>query len=163
MPPEWNEVIAAMREYEGTRSHRTQGSYRNATEEEISEPEDLHHPGYMSSVHVDQVKAQAITRLPPIKEDWDLKKLRARFERPHSITSKLNMPEGPLKPAVDKGKQRDTRELPPPDEYSHLRDHWCNDYADIMDGVQEVLPPWREVNHEIHLIDESKRYHYHLP
>ncbi|KAF8219725.1 hypothetical protein L208DRAFT_1338271 [Tricholoma matsutake] len=60
-------------------------------------------------------------------------------------------------------KQKDTWEPPPPDQYSHLCDHWRDDYADIMDGVREVLPPWQEVNHEIHLIDESKRYHYHLP
>jgi hypothetical protein len=26
-----------------------------------------------------------------------------------------------------------------------------------------MLPPWREVNHKIHLIDDSKRYNYHLP
>ena len=62
-----------------------------------------------------------------------------------------------------RSKQKDTREPPPPDPYAHLRDHWREDYANIMDGVREVLPPWREVNHEIHLIDDSKQYHYHLP
>ncbi|KAF8221237.1 hypothetical protein L208DRAFT_1534276 [Tricholoma matsutake] len=64
---------------------------------------------------------------------------------------------------INKGKQKDTQEPPPPNQYSHLHDHWHDNYADIMDGVQEVLPPWQEVNHEIHLINESKRYHYHLP
>ena len=63
MPPERNEVIATMREYEGTQSHQTQGSYCSPTEDEISEPEDFHHSGYMSSIHVDQVKAQTVTRL----------------------------------------------------------------------------------------------------
>ena len=151
-----------MREYEGTRSHQTQGSYRSATEDEISEPEDFHHSGYTSSIHVDQVKAQTVMRLRPGKEDWELKKLWAKFERPQSRASKLNTPEGPPEPAVDKGKQKDTQEPPPPDPYAHLCDHWREDYADIMDGVREVLPPWREVNHEIHLIDDSKQYHYHL-
>jgi hypothetical protein len=34
---------------------------------------------------------------------------------------------------------------------------------DILGGTQDQLPPWREVNHEINLIDEDKRYTYHLP
>ncbi|KAF9006390.1 hypothetical protein BDZ89DRAFT_965954 [Hymenopellis radicata] len=25
------------------------------------------------------------------------------------------------------------------------------------------MPPWREVNHEINLVDDDKRYHYHIP
>ena len=84
---------------------------------------------------MDQVKAQSVMRLGPGKEDWDLKKLWAKFERPQSIASKLNTPEGLPKPAVDKGKQRDTQEPPPPDQYTHLHDHWCEDYTDIMDRV----------------------------
>jgi hypothetical protein len=35
--------------------------------------------------------------------------------------------------------------------------------VDILGGTQDQLPPWREVNHEINLIDEDKRYTYHLP
>jgi hypothetical protein len=34
---------------------------------------------------------------------------------------------------------------------------------DIMNGVPEELPPMCGVNHHILLIDENKRYHYHLP
>jgi hypothetical protein len=32
-----------------------------------------------------------------------------------------------------------------------------------MNGAPERLPPLREVNHKIPLIDESKRYKYHSP
>src|SRR5947208_3260950 len=43
----------------------------------------------------------------------------------------------------------------------------CNriakEFADIMNGVPPELPPLREVNHRIPLIDLGKRYHYHLP
>jgi hypothetical protein len=104
-----------------------------------------------------------VTRLQLGKEDWALKKLRDRFDRPQSIATKLNAPEGPIRPSIDKGKQKKPRENPQNDEYAHLRDHWREDYADILDGTRDGLPPWREVNHEIHLIDPSKRYHYHLP
>jgi hypothetical protein len=34
---------------------------------------------------------------------------------------------------------------------------------DIMRGALERLPPLREVNHRIPLVDEDKRYKYHLP
>jgi len=33
----------------------------------------------------------------------------------------------------------------------------------MVQGVKEVLPPFREVNHEIHTIDENRRYTYHMP
>ena len=32
-----------------------------------------------------------------------------------------------------------------------------------MTGVPDKLPPFREINHKIPLIDEKKQYHYHLP
>lgn len=32
-----------------------------------------------------------------------------------------------------------------------------------MQGAPDNLPPFREVNHEIHLIDPDKRYTYFLP
>ena len=34
------------------------------------------------------------------------------------------------------------------------------DMTDIVNGTYNQLPPWREVNHEIHLIDEDKQYRY---
>ncbi|KAG6897042.1 hypothetical protein C0995_010837 [Termitomyces sp. Mi166 len=40
---------------------------------------------------------------------------------------------------------------------------WQQEFADIVNGTKEELPPWREVNHEINLIDEGKQYKYHLP
>jgi hypothetical protein len=135
MPAEWNEVISTMREHEGAWSHQTQSNYHKAMEEEISTPEDFRYPEDTDNVSMDQVKAQNVTRLHLGREDWNFKKLRARFERPRSIATKLNIPEGPARPLVSKGKQRDPEELPLKDEYSHLWDHWRDDYADILDGT----------------------------
>lgn len=39
----------------------------------------------------------------------------------------------------------------------------AQEFTDIMNGVPPELPPFREVNHRIPLIDPDKRYHYHLP
>jgi hypothetical protein len=36
-------------------------------------------------------------------------------------------------------------------------------YADMLGGAQPELPPLREINHRIPLIDEQKQYHYCLP
>jgi hypothetical protein len=47
--------------------------------------------------------------------------------------------------------------------YQKLRDRWFTEYADILNGVPMELPPLREVNHRIPLIDEGKRYTYHMP
>jgi hypothetical protein len=44
-----------------------------------------------------------------------------------------------------------------------LRKQWVESAADILTGVPSELPPFREVNHKITLIDENKRYNYHLP
>jgi hypothetical protein len=44
-----------------------------------------------------------------------------------------------------------------------LRDTWIQNCKDIMSGVPDELPPLRDINHRIPLIDERKKYHYHLP
>jgi hypothetical protein len=43
------------------------------------------------------------------------------------------------------------------------REYWFAKYSDIMNGTPPGLPPLREINHKIPLIDESKRYSYRLP
>src|SRR5215470_11103300 len=44
-----------------------------------------------------------------------------------------------------------------------LRAGWEEKAADIMKGAPNKLPPFREINHKIPLIDENKWYNYHLP
>jgi hypothetical protein len=44
-----------------------------------------------------------------------------------------------------------------------LRERWFTKFADILHRVPPGLPPLREINHRIPLIDEHKRYYYHLP
>ena len=58
---------------------------------------------------------------------------------------------------------------PPPEDpeeaelLAKLRAAWEDKAADILTGVPHRLPPFREINHKIPLIDESKIYNYHLP
>jgi len=65
---------------------------------------------------------------------------------------------------------RDERgyEPPPVDEeeeaqFVKLRTEWIKRAADVLTGVPERLPPFREINHKIPLIDDKKKYNYHLP
>ena len=44
-----------------------------------------------------------------------------------------------------------------------LREQWYKKYANILGRVPPELPPLREINHQIPLIDDGKRYYYHLP
>ncbi|GJE98499.1 polyprotein [Phanerochaete sordida] len=44
-----------------------------------------------------------------------------------------------------------------------LRAKWFEEYKDITSGVPNVLPPLREINHAIPLIDETLRISYHHP
>ncbi|KIJ55676.1 hypothetical protein M422DRAFT_118727, partial [Sphaerobolus stellatus SS14] len=44
-----------------------------------------------------------------------------------------------------------------------LREAWQNRYSDIFGDIPLELPPFREVNHEIKLIDPSKVIHYRTP
>jgi hypothetical protein len=55
---------------------------------------------------------------------------------------------GPVKATVDLQK---------------LREQWFTKYAHIMGGVPDELPPLREINHRIPIIDKDKRYTYRMP
>ncbi|KAG6880278.1 hypothetical protein C0995_007082, partial [Termitomyces sp. Mi166 len=59
---------------------------------------------------------------------------------------------------VDIGKDKPRKLLE-----ERLRQAWQQEFVNIVNGTKEELPPWREVNHEINLIDESRQYKYHLP
>ena len=44
-----------------------------------------------------------------------------------------------------------------------LCEEWMRSCEDIMKGAPERLPPLRDINHHIPLVDEKKRYKYHNP
>ncbi|KIJ48325.1 hypothetical protein M422DRAFT_107995, partial [Sphaerobolus stellatus SS14] len=48
------------------------------------------------------------------------------------------------------------------DDFTHLRTQWKENYADLFSEIPLELPPMREVNHRIKLIDPNKRFSYHL-
>ena len=48
-------------------------------------------------------------------------------------------------------------------DFHKRHEHWFEVFRNIFNGVPPELPPLREINHWIPLIDETKRHHYHLP
>jgi hypothetical protein len=44
-----------------------------------------------------------------------------------------------------------------------LREEWKNSCQDILGRVPDKLPPLREINHHIPLVDKKKKYNYYLP
>ncbi|KIJ25035.1 hypothetical protein M422DRAFT_119652, partial [Sphaerobolus stellatus SS14] len=49
------------------------------------------------------------------------------------------------------------------DDFSRLRSQWKEKYSDLFGKIPLELPPMREVNHRIKLIDPDKRFNYRLP
>jgi len=48
------------------------------------------------------------------------------------------------------------------EDIPRLKQQWYNNYKEILQGMKEELPPLREVNHKINLIDPNAKYTYHL-
>ena len=53
--------------------------------------------------------------------------------------------------------------VPQDDDIPQLCRSWDDNITDLVSGIPLKLPPIREVNHEINLIDPEKRIHHCLP
>ena len=53
--------------------------------------------------------------------------------------------------------------VPQDDDISQLHRSWDNNITDLVSGIPLKLPPIREVNHKINLIDPGKCIRYRLP
>ncbi|KAG6883398.1 hypothetical protein C0992_008831 [Termitomyces sp. T32_za158] len=158
MPPEWNEVVASMVAQRWAGSLRPTGKvYRQPFADEISEPSDVMFDGQLLTAKSIQWLTKLTVSKPPLRlrmEDTGevhLSALRERFEPKVQLRQKR----------VDKGKAKATGLTE--EDIPWLRQQWQQEFTDIVNGTKPKLPPWREVNHEINLIDETKQYKYHLP
>jgi hypothetical protein len=140
--------------------------------DEISEPDDIMARNWPSNYGSEQMKGRALTHLRMWTEDSNenFKKLQSQFGRYHARKDDTQgqLPEQPpisIRPSADvkgKGKASSSQGISE-DDYPQLSQQWKEEYTDILEGTKEDLLPWREVNHEIYLIDKNKQYTYHLP
>jgi hypothetical protein len=160
MPQEWNEMVSAVREADTTRYSQIDNIFRMADPEEISKPHRFKHlhrsPDWVERTRVSAMASSVLGR----EESEDrIRAMRAKFEKP-KIKAYLNEAEERLpRPHIHNGKQDTLTE----EDFPRLRQQWHDEFADIVNGTRSQLPPWREVNHEIHLVDDSKRYKYFTP
>jgi hypothetical protein len=97
------------------------------------------------------------------------KKLRLKLLTVDELTEALYA----LSTPAENETRKEQRPLPRPPEDGKtclteedipwLRQQWYDEFKDILQGTPEELPPLREVNHEINLIDPDKKYTHRLP
>ncbi|KAG6895740.1 hypothetical protein C0995_012259 [Termitomyces sp. Mi166 len=117
--------------------------YCQPTADEISEPSNIFINGTLLKAKI-WLKTEDTGKA-------HLHALRERFEPASQVHQKR----------IDIGKNKPCKLSE--DDFLRLRQAWQQEFADIINRTKEELPPWREVNHEINLIDESRQYKYHLP
>ncbi|PBK92972.1 hypothetical protein ARMGADRAFT_1030433 [Armillaria gallica] len=54
----------------------------------------------------------------------------------------------------EKGKQKASEE-DTEEDIERLRQHWYEEYEELLQGVPSKMPPWQAVNHEIPLVDSN--------
>ncbi|KAG6869917.1 hypothetical protein C0995_016284, partial [Termitomyces sp. Mi166 len=158
MPPEWNEVVASMVVKNWVMLLQPTGEvYRQPTADEISEPSNIFVDGASLKAKSVSWSTTSTVSQPPVRlmmentGEAHLRALRERFEPASQACQKR----------LDIGKDKPQKLSE--DDFQRLCQAWQQEFADIINRTKEELPPWREVNHEINLIDESRQYKYHLP
>ncbi|KAG6870526.1 hypothetical protein C0995_012414, partial [Termitomyces sp. Mi166 len=130
--------------------------YRQPTADKISEPSNIFVDGALLKAKSVSWLTTSTVSQPPVRlmmEDTGeahLHALREQFEPASQARQKC----------IDIGKDKPQKLSE--DDFPQLHQAWQQEFADIVNGTKEELPPWREVNHEINL-DESRQYKYHLP
>ncbi|KAG6893580.1 hypothetical protein C0995_016655 [Termitomyces sp. Mi166 len=126
MPSEWNEVVASMMIKNWVASLQTVGEvYRQPTANEISKPSNIFVDGTL-------LKAKSVSWLTTKMEDTGeahLHALREWFEPASQAHQKR----------IDIGKDKPHKLLE--DDFPRLRQAWQQEFADIVNGTKEELPP----------------------
>lgn len=157
MPNEWNELMSNAMAMHSTRPYRDpEMQYRKASSNEISPTVDFdaiypRAPGIRERFNGQNVRLNL-----PADDINNMKTLRQRFEKPRDQTK----PKEAIRASrEDKGKAKQIEQT----NLDSLRSAWKEEYADMVNGTPDRLPPLRDINHEIHIIDPTQRYVYHAP
>lgn len=154
LPVELNEMNAAMWDHNRPQHMPKEEEYRHPDTHEVSATTK-----FIAHIRDEQPKRRKKPklRLPTIDESMEsISKLKEKYEPQRRKVESPTKRDSPLK-----GKEKATEIAE--DDLANLGQRWHNEYQDILQGVPEGLPPLREVNHEINLIDPDKRYTYYSP
>jgi hypothetical protein len=162
MPREWNEMVSDMRKDEVARHPQIENIFRIADPEEISKPHRFRHL-YRTQEWVDRTRIAAVASSVLGRDESDdrIRAMRAKYEKPCNETSWIEVKEKTPQQQLDKNKGKECALTE--EDFPQLRQQWHDKFADIVNRTCSQLPPWREVNHEIHLIDDNMWYKYITP
>jgi len=153
-----------MIDYDNAQHHHSECIFRMADSEEISAPQPFQHLHHSPEwVWLNQKAATASTIFGHDTTDDHIRVLKDKFEKPKRIVpiDDIMGEERLPQPKIIKGKRRS--QVLTEEDYLQLWQQWHDEFADIVNGTRNQLPLWREVNHEIHLIDDNKQYKYFTP
>ncbi|KAF8218887.1 hypothetical protein L208DRAFT_1185467, partial [Tricholoma matsutake] len=122
------------------------------TDFEIGEIKNTHHFDVVNIDRYDAILGTVFMRKHGIVLDFERDKVR--------VDDLNNVLFAICEDLADKAKSRgplSKKDLP------RLREEWKQSCQDILNGVPDKLPPLREINHHIPLVDEKKKYNYYLP
>lgn len=161
MAEKWNAILAYTRPGRTNNTHIEPNHYRQATSDEISESIrfDTLYPKALS-IRKNRRENNEILRLNLQDSDiQNIADLRRRYEKPTRTEKTI-----PPKEYIRAGRETTIDYTPQHDpEVDTRREAWKNEFADMVNGTPANLPPLREINHEIHLIDPKQQYVYHAP
>ncbi|KAG6869667.1 hypothetical protein C0995_001396 [Termitomyces sp. Mi166 len=149
MPPEWNEVVASMVVKNQVALLQPTGEvYHQPTADKISEPSNIFVNGALLKVKSVSWLTTSTVSQPPVRlmmEDTGeahLHVLREQFEPASQVRQKR----------IDIGKDKPCKLSE--DDFLRLRQAWQQEFVDIINGMKEELPPWRE--EQLH--EKTNRY-----
>ena len=152
-------MVSSIREHELARQPHAENVFRMTDPEEVSKPQRFKHL-YWSPEWVDwtRISVTASSVLGRDESEDRIRAMRAKFKKPLKTAPQNEAEERLPRPPRHKGK--DKEDALTEEDFPRLRQQWHNEFADMVNGTHSQLPPWREVNHEIHLVDNDKRYKY---
>jgi len=152
-------MVSSIREHELARQPRAENIFRIADPEEVSKPQRFKHL-YRSLKQVKQTHISVVASLVLGQDESEdhIKAMWAKFEKLLKIAPQNDAKERLSQPPRHKGKGK--KDALTKEDFLCLRQRWHDEFVDMVNGTQSQLPPWREVNHEIHLLDNNKQNKY---
>jgi len=155
-------MVFSIREHKLVRQPHAENVFRMADPEEVSKPQRFKHL-YQSPEWVERtrISVTASSVLGQDESEDHIRAMRAKFKKPLKTAPQNEAEERLPRPPRHKGKGKE--DALTEEDFLRLRQQWHDEFVDMVNGSHSQLPPWREVNHEIHLVDNDKRYKYFTP